>query len=325
VRDCGRSQQGLAIREQLRRAGLSPQRLALEVACEQVSRIRRRVYALAPLPAVPRFLVTDKGVAAEYVAHVRAALLSLGPTVTACGRTAAVLRGWAVLVEPARTVEVAVPHGRVVQSSPLLRVRQRRRLQREQVVVLPETASLWLTTATQTVVDCALTLPLLQAVVICDSALRAGAVTVDGLTSALRTLQGQRDAERARRVLELCDPEAGSVLESVLRVRMVLAGISGFATQVRLQARSGAHLLRVDFCFADARLVVEVDGQKWHQDVVRDRRLDNSLAALGWRVLRYTWAEVVHGSEAVLAEIAAALDPATNSVHIATDAQCIAA
>lgn len=325
MRDCGQNQQGLAIREQLRRAGLSPQRLATEVAREHVRRIRRRVYALAPLPAVPRFLVTDKGVAAEYAAHVRAVLLSLGPTATACGRTAAALRGWAMLVEPARTVEVAVPHGRVVETSPLLRVRQRRRLQREQVVVLPETAPLWLATATQTVVDCALTLPLVQAVVICDSALRAGAVTVEGLTRAMRRLQGQRDVGRARRVLELSDPEAGSVLESVLRVRMVLAGISGFASQVQVRAPSGAHLLRVDFCFADARLVVEVDGQKWHQDVVRDRRLDNSLAALGWRVLRYTWAEVVHGPEAVLAQIAAALGPGTNSVHLMTCTQDAAA
>ena len=315
VGDCGRQQQELATRAQLRAAGLKPPRLSRAVGVGQVLRIRRRVYALSPLPVVPRFVVTDKGVAAEYVARVRAVLLSLGESATARGRTAAVLRGWALFVEPRNVVEIAVPHGRAVRPSGEVKVQERRTLDREQYEVLPDTAAMWVTTALQTVLDGALSLPLLQGVVLCDSALRAGGITVDQLRAATESLPGVRDAQRARRVLALCDPECGSVLESVLRVRMLLAGVTGFATQVPLRARSGAHVLRVDFCFADARLVVEVDGQKWHQDVERDRRLDNSLAALGWRVLRYTWAEVVHDADRVVAEIAAARD-ATSGGHL---------
>jgi very-short-patch-repair endonuclease len=132
-------------------------------------------------------------------------------------------------------------------------------------------------------------------------------VTLAELTRAARALPGVRAAARARRVLELADPESGSVLESVLRVRMHLAGIAGFSTQLVIRDDAGRHVLRVDFCFAEARLVVEVDGEKWHQDPARDRSRDNALAALGWRVLRYTWAEVVHQPERVLAEIRQAL------------------
>jgi very-short-patch-repair endonuclease len=116
-------------------------------------------------------------------------------------------------------------------------------------------------------------------------------------------------------VIELCDPESGSVLESVLRVRMATDGITGWATQVQVRDKAGATVLRVDFAFPLGRVVVEVDGQKWHQDQVRDRRLDNALAVLGWRVLRYTWAEVVHHPDQVLREIREAV-AATEDVQL---------
>jgi very-short-patch-repair endonuclease len=124
-----------------------------------------------------------------------------------------------------------------------------------------------------------------------------------------------REARRVREVLDYCDPLSGSVLETVLRVRMLLAGITGFTTQRVLRDVPGAHL-RVDFCFAAQGVVVEVDGVRWHQDPARDRVRDNALAALGWRVLRFTWAEVVHEHDRVLAEIRAALACATPSVHL---------
>jgi very-short-patch-repair endonuclease len=70
---------------------------------------------------------------------------------------------------------------------------------------------------------------------------------------------------------------------------------------------------------------VEVDGQKWHQDVERDRRVDNALAALGWRVLRYAWPDVVNDHDRVLAEIAAAVGSATLSFHLPGEPSAAAA
>jgi len=178
---------------------------------------------------------------------------------------------------------------------------------------------MWVTDPVQTVVDCCLKLPLIEAVVICDSALRAGHVTLAELRRAALPHPGVRAAGKVRRVLSLADPEAGSVLESVLRCRLLLAGLTDFRTQLALRGRSGEHVLRVDFCFLRARLVVEVDGAKWHQDPSRDRQIDNALACLGFRVLRYTWADVVHDHNRVIAEIRAALAPGTENFHLVTD------
>lgn len=308
----GRDSQGLVSAAAMRQAGISRSAVARAVDAGALLRVRRRVYSVPPLP---RFLVTDAGVDPAYVAHARAVLLSLGPAATAAGRTAAALHGWGMLVEPGRTLEVAVPHGRHGITEPLVRVTQRRSLARIHRVVLPGTAAMWVSSPVQTVVDCALTLPLMPAVVVCDSALRSGEVAIEELVPALARLRGVREARRVREVLDHCDPLSGSVLETVLRVRMLLAGITGFTSQRVLRDVPGAQL-RVDFCFVDQGLVVEVDGVRWHQDPARDRLRDNALAGLGWRVLRFTWSEVVHEPERVLDEIRAALARATPGVHL---------
>jgi very-short-patch-repair endonuclease len=316
-----RHTQGLATHRGLLRNGVPRASLSRAVTTGAVVSVRRRVYALEALPPLPRFVVTDGQVAPEYVAHVRAVLLSLGAGAAACGRTAAELYGWGMLVvEPARTVEVAVAHGRGRVGAPGVRAYQRRSAEVARRSVLVDTAPLRLTTPVRTVLDCALGLPLLQAVVVADSALRAGDVTVEELVAATRSMRGHQGARKARRVVELCDP----VLESVQRVRMVLDGLDGFGTQVLLRSLPGQQL-RVDLCFDRAGLVVEVDGAKWHPDPAPDQARDNALAALGWRVLRYTWSEVVHDSTRVLAEIRAALECGTPTLQVAASGVSAAA
>lgn len=314
----GRAAQGLASARQLRAAGVTRSQLSRALAAGQVLRLRPAVYALAALPPRPLYLVTERGVSPAYVAHVRAVLLSLGPTAAARGRTAAALRGWGLLVEPARTVEVAVPHGRSHTRAGGVQVQRRRHGALTEWIPLPGSHPVQVTAAVQTAVDCALGLPLLEAVVACDSALRSGQVDLEELGRAVAALPGRRDARRARQVVTLCDPLSGSVLESVYRVRAVLAGIDGHTSQYVMCDLPGQHV-RVDFCYREAGLVVEVDGGKWHQNPVRDRARDNLLAALGWRVLRFSWAEVVHKPDAVMASVAAALSAATPSTRLAAD------
>jgi very-short-patch-repair endonuclease len=193
------------------------------------------------------------------------------------------------------------------------------------VIALPGTNPLWLTTPLRTVIDCCQTLPLLEAVVVCDSAMRAGDLAMGELRMAARRQQGARNARRLREVLRLVDPASGSVLESVLRCRLLLAGISGFQTQYVVSDHDGGHVLRVDFCFPAARLVIEADGQKWHQDPARQRSLDNALACCGYRVLRYSWAEIVHDHERVIAEIARAVAAGSGDIRFATQEVAAAA
>jgi very-short-patch-repair endonuclease len=306
VETAGRSSQGLAIAKQLRAAGLAPAAVARAVAAGDVVRVHRRVYALAPLPVSPLHLVTDKGVAPAYVAHVRAAILSLGPGAMAHQRTAAALRGWGLLIEPSRSIELAVPHGSRRASVRQVKLTERRGLAVDAVTPIADADGVASTTAVQTVIDCAVSLPLIEAVVVCDSALRAGDVTLHELSAAAASLRGVRDARRCRQVIDHADPACGSVLESVLRVRMVMAGISGFTSQQVIVDPVTGRERRVDFAFEAAHLVIETDGEKWHPDPSRDRERDNALAELGWRVLRYSWAEVVRTPLPALRQIAAA-------------------
>lgn len=66
----------------------------------------------------------------------------------------------------------------------------------------------------------------------------------------------------------------------------------------------------VDFLWADARLILEVDGHDTHGDRLafeRDRRRDQVHVAAGYTVIRVTWSQLRDEPLAVLARIAQAL------------------
>jgi very-short-patch-repair endonuclease len=53
--------------------------------------------------------------------------------------------------------------------------------------------------------------------------------------------------------------------------------------------------IRVDYCYPDARLIIEADSYAFHGDrstFNSDRERDAELQLLGWRVLRFTWAQL---------------------------------
>ena len=53
--------------------------------------------------------------------------------------------------------------------------------------------------------------------------------------------------------------------------------------------------IRVDYCYPDSRLIIEADSYAFHSDreaFESDRARDNELQALGWRILRFTWAQL---------------------------------
>lgn len=325
LEECSRERQGLATAAHLRAAGVTRSTLSRARTDGAVLRVHRGVYAACPLLEAPRFVVERNGVSAAFAQRVRAVLLALGDEATAAGTTAACLRGWGLLHEPQGELQVVVPMGRRPRGRLAgVRAVQRKRVGRQAWLAHGQ-APLWVTDAVTTVLDCLRSLKQKEAVVLCDSALRSGQVTLDELRDAARRMPGARRASRVRRVLGLCDPESGSVLESVLRFELVHAGVAGFATQRVVRDREGRHVLRVDFCFEDVRLVVEADGSRWHPEPSRDRGLDNRLAAAGWRVLRFTWAEVVHDPLRVVALVQVAVEAGSNRVCLPAVEQARAA
>jgi very-short-patch-repair endonuclease len=66
----------------------------------------------------------------------------------------------------------------------------------------------------------------------------------------------------------------------------------------------------VDFLWREAKIVVEIDGYRFHgtrQAFERDRRRDAKLAAAGYRVIRFTWRELIDHPYAVVARLAQTL------------------
>ena len=58
----------------------------------------------------------------------------------------------------------------------------------------------------------------------------------------------------------------------------------------------GDQCFEVDFAWPESRLIVELDGRRFHDNAFafeRDRRRDRRLALGGWRVIRATWLQVV--------------------------------
>ena len=65
-----------------------------------------------------------------------------------------------------------------------------------------------------------------------------------------------------------------------------------------------AHGFELDFVFSQQRVVVEVDGYRFHSSrsaFERDRRKDAILSAAGWHVLRVTWRQMEREPLAVIA------------------------
>jgi hypothetical protein len=109
-----------------------------------------------------------------------------------------------------------------------------------------------LTTPLRTVLDLCRSLPLPEAVAVADSALRRGLVTVEELAGAARALPPAVGRGRVAAVVRLVDPWSGSVLESLFRVLLHLAGLPAPETQLGVRGAGGRWIGRVDFAWPSA-------------------------------------------------------------------------
>ena len=108
-----------------------------------------------------------------------------------------------------------------------------------------------------------------------------------------------------------------SELEAVAaRVFARLAGRLELRRQVRLRWRDTAEQ-RVDFVDRRRRLIIEVDGRRWHtrvRDFERDLWRTNQAVARGYRVLRFTWVHLTESPDDVIATIEQAIADASSAV-----------
>lgn len=62
----------------------------------------------------------------------------------------------------------------------------------------------------------------------------------------------------------------------------------------------------IDLAFPDLKIAIEADGHEWHsslEQIARDKYRADKIAALGWRIERYTGTFIHKNSEAIVAKI----------------------
>jgi very-short-patch-repair endonuclease len=163
------------------------------------------------------------------------------------------------------------------------------------------------TSVVRTLADLGRRLPLVEAVAALDMALHRRLLQSDDLRSWARAHPGNRGIARLRRVIELAEPATESVMETRLRLLLVMAQLPRPEAQVSLVDEVGHFLGRPDFYYPLHRLAIEYDGAGHRENLTGDNRRQNRLVDAGYRLLRFTAADVLSAPDSVVALVKRAL------------------
>jgi len=216
------------------------------------------------------------------------------------------------LIQPAGYVDISVTQPRAPRAHPPVIIHRIGDLHPELAV---ERAGLPVTDPVRTVIDLGLVLPKWG---VRDALSR-------GLTTRLLTIE---QVQRLRDAIGRKGRDGAGVMREVLEERLLTVGneesllerrFIDLTTRHGIPAPSlqhevwhaGRFVARIDAAYPERKLAIEVDGYVAHASpdaFQRDRTRQNRLVALGWTVLRFTWADVVHRPAAVAAQILEAIN-----------------
>jgi hypothetical protein len=174
--------------------------------------------------------------------------------------------------------------------------------------------SIPVTNTIRTMIDLAAVLPAQRLESVLDDCIWRGLVAVPRLVDRLDELgsRGRRGARVLRDLLAERDDGCAiplDVLERKFLKVLRTAGIDEPEKQVSVPAEGSGHW-RLDFVYPQHKVLIEVDGGRWHsgkQQASEDRRRDNAMNVRGWTVLRFTWEDVVHRTHYVVQHVKRAL------------------
>jgi hypothetical protein len=225
--------------------------------------------------------------------------------------TAARVRGWALPPLPSR-LPVWVVQCKLQNASTKdgLVVIRRRGTPAGEVV-----EGLRVTTAAETLVTCARDLGLIDLVVLVDSALHAGDVTLAELRAVAS--QHRRGAPRLREAITLADRRSESAWETLLRLLHVVCGVD-VEPQKELYAPDGSFVARVDLWIVGTTRLHEFDGgdhlerRQQRKDLKRLGRIDRA----GHERRGYVAADVLTQAVTVLRDADEALGRAHDPARV---------
>lgn len=217
------------------------------------------------------------------------------------GRTAAWLHG--MPIEPCHPIEVTLP--RLSQTSRLAGVAMTRSdVNRSEVVVVQELNA---TSVIRTIADLGRRPPLIDAVCVLDMALHRRLLVAGQLREWIGQHAGFRGIRQLRRATALADARAESPMETRLRLLLRSHGLPRPELQTSLYDHTGLFLARPDLLYPRQRVVIEYDGATHRLSLAADNRRQNRLVEAGYRVLRFTAADVLHTPAAVVGQVERAL------------------
>lgn len=265
-------QHGVVSRTQLLTAGMTIDEIDHAVSTRRLRPLLRGVYAVGH-------------VALRREGWWKAALLVGGDGAALSHRSAAV--AWDLQRGPLFPIELIVPGDRGRKHDEI--VPHRMRLHPEETLLFD---GLRVTTPPRTIVDCAGVMsgrPLRGLVERAQDLRRFDAKRVEATLDRNPRRFGRRQLSDLLLLIQPDSDGARSHLERLFLKAMRKAGITRPEVNAPIAGR------RRDFVWCESRLVVEVDGHRWHSSrsaMRRDRRRDRELTALGWRPVRFTYEDV---------------------------------
>ena len=278
-------QHGVVSHEQLRAAGVSRRVIERAVEAGRLRPLFRGVYA-----------VGHRALSRE--GWCMAALLVCGEDAVLSHLTAAVL--WDLRRGPVKPIEVIVPGDRGRKLDGI--VPHRMRLEPGDTLKLD---GLRVTTPARTIADCAATLagrPLRELV---ERAQNLRRFDPSRIQSTLERNPRRRGRRQLTDLLLLIQPDTDNARSHLERLFLkAIRDLPKPAVNAQVAGRAR------DFVWKEERLVVEVDGHRWHssrQAMREDRRRDRELTAAGWRPIRFTYEDVAFEPDQVKKQVATIL------------------
>jgi len=264
--------------------GLTDNAIARRVAGGRLHRLFPGVYA------VGHGAVTPAG-------RLLAAVKACGPGAVLSHASAAMLLGLLPFEE--RRPEVTVPHGRGRAPAGIL-VHRSRTLSTEDVW---RHEGVPVTSAARLLLDLAPRLEDLPLRRLMSRAMSLRLTNRRLLAATLDRAGGHRGRGRYTRVLAGHPPPTRSELEDRVHDLVVAGGLP--PPDVNVPLVLGGRRVIPDLRWPERRLVVEADGERWH-DPVLDAERQALLESHGERVLRVTWAQATAHAHATVRRIATA-------------------
>lgn len=232
---------------------------------------------------------------------LRAALLHAGPVAALSHTTALAVWGLHTLGRP---LHLTVDQGLKRAGAPDLVVHRRLRFDPHSAQCV-ERRGLRITALPRTIIDSWPLLPIQDRRPLALDVARQGLVTATQLRDALAERPNVGGRRTLQQTIDLVEDGCQSELEAhgvlnVFRHRSLPPSIG----QYRVELPTGR--IKLDRAWPEVKLAVELDGTAHHtspEDRRKDLARDRALAALGWVVLRFTYADVLRDPDGVRAKV----------------------